>query len=76
MRLGAVLHDADEAGSNCAACSVEQRGIVEGRERRDAKPVALPREHAERGRADRSGRPEDRDAAACALAGRVTPAPT
>ena len=51
----------------------EQRGVVERRERGDAEALALPLEHAQRGRADRAGRPEDGDAA---RASPVTTGPT
>ena len=47
---------------NALACSREQSRVAERRERGDAEAIALAVEHAERRRADRSGRAEDRDA--------------
>ena len=63
VRLASVLHDADEARMELRGLLSEQRGVVERRERRDAKAVALTLENAERRRADRPRRPEDGDAA-------------
>ena len=51
----AVVHEADERRTESRYLLLEERRVGERRQRRDTKSVALPVEHAERGRADRAG---------------------
>ena len=50
------------SASEAARLRVEQPGIRERGQRRDMEALALPRDHAERGRADRAGGAQHRDA--------------
>src|SRR4029079_19721927 len=59
----AVLHDSHERGREQRCLLLEQRRVVERRQRGDPEARALSLEHAERGGADRSGGAEHGDSA-------------